>query len=175
MVVDDDPAIGQILTVFLAKRNYASVVFTSGKEALNYLAANEVNLLLTDIEMPAAFGEPRPDISGREMSGLELARQVKRLFPPACRDARGAGRALPVIVMSGTADSRALDEIFKLGADFILGLLEQSDLQPSIVGSIRLKPNCRTIAKPFDLDDLLIKINSLMKIRGGPVFDEKRR
>ena len=121
MVVDDDPIIGKLLTRFLAEKNYEVTAFTSGKDALDYLesssplfkdcypelgsGSNEmlkrvqhdtaIRLLLTDLHMP-------------EMTGIELARQVKTLYP-----------AMPIIVMSGLADGRDRDEIFSLGADFI--------------------------------------------------------
>jgi DNA-binding response OmpR family regulator len=62
-----------------------------------------------------------------EMSGLELARQVKTLYP-----------AIPIIVMSGTADGKDRDEIFSLSADFI--------------------------PKPFDLADLLKRVARLLVV-----------
>ncbi|MFH1227856.1 MAG: response regulator [Planctomycetota bacterium] len=141
MVVDDEPQIGQMLTRFLGKHNYGVIYFTSGKKALDYLQSNSavrdchalnhngsglamtskgchceersdeaistsngVHLLLTDMQMP-------------EISGLELVRQVKILYP-----------ALPIIVMSGSADGQDRDEIFKLGADFITKPLDFADL-----------------------------------------------
>jgi DNA-binding response OmpR family regulator len=114
-VVDDDPVMGEMLAVFLGKRNYRAIFFTSGNQALAYLKNNPAILLLTDRVMP-------------EMSGIELTRQVKTLLP-----------VLPVIVMSGSADGQARDEIFALGADFI--------------------------PKPFELVDLLRRINSRLPVR----------
>jgi DNA-binding response OmpR family regulator len=118
--VDDEPQIGQILTKFLTKHNYRVIFFTSGKKALDYLKSNSacsepfgipqdklsesVTLLLTDMQMPG-------------MTGLELAREVKPLYP-----------ALPIIVMSGSADGRDRDEIFSLGADFIYKPFELAEL-----------------------------------------------
>jgi len=128
MIVDDDPMIGRCLTMFLDGQparpdghsggGYRVIFFTNGHKALDYLADNTVNFLLTDLQMP-------------EMTGLELLRQVKTLYP-----------ALPALVMSGSADGPLghpaggadRDEIFALGADFI--------------------------AKPFDLADLLKHIRS---------------
>ncbi|MFH1227652.1 MAG: response regulator [Planctomycetota bacterium] len=104
MVVDDTPQIGQMLTQFLGRHNHEVISFTSGIKALNHLKTNlraeggtseAVGLLLTDMNMP-------------EMTGIELARQAKILYP-----------ALPIIVMSGSVDGQDRDEIFKLGVDFI--------------------------------------------------------
>ena len=134
IVVDDDPMIGKLLTTFLGEREYEVNYFTSPQKALTCLrllgntpnpvrsehnqrnnlssksdcslsdASNGVNLLLTDLQMP-------------EMSGIELVRAAKILCP-----------ALPVIVMSGSADGAARDEIFSLGADFIPKPFELADL-----------------------------------------------
>jgi DNA-binding response OmpR family regulator len=118
IVVDDDPMIGRCLTMFLDGHNYRVIFFTDGNKALAYLANNTVNFLLTDLQMPA-------------MTGLELLRQVKTLFP-----------ALPALVMSGSADGRDRDEIFSLGADFIAKPFDLADV---------LTPLERTINKDKDL------------------------
>jgi DNA-binding response OmpR family regulator len=113
--VDDEPVIGKMITRFLGKHmpDYSVIYFTSGESALVYLKNNTtVGLLLTDIEMPG-------------ITGIEFARQVRTLYP-----------ALPIIVMSGTADGQHREEIFKLGADFI--------------------------SKPFNLADLLGKLMNLL-------------
>jgi DNA-binding response OmpR family regulator len=118
IVVDDEPGIGEILTRFLAKHNHKPIFFTSGNDALVYLKSGPVTLLLTDMEMP-------------EITGIELARQVKTLYP-----------ALPIIVMSGSANGQDRDVIFQLGADFI--------------------------SKPFDLVDLLKRIDAAcLPVRQG--------
>lgn len=114
MVVDDEPHIGKMLTQFLARHNYQVIFFTRGKEALAYLKDFPGDLLLTDLQMP-------------NLTGIELAREVKTLYP-----------ALPIIVMSGSADGPARDEIFSIPADFI--------------------------PKPFGLADLLERINSQITI-----------
>jgi len=119
IVVDDDPMIGRCLTMFLDGRSdahersapneasgqgYRVIFFTNGNKALAYLADNTVHFLLTDLQMP-------------EMTGLELLRQVKTLYP-----------TLPALVMSGTANGPDRDEIFALGADFIAKPFELADL-----------------------------------------------
>ncbi len=68
MVVDDEPAIGEILTRFLGKKGYEVVSFTDGRKALDYLKSNPVHLVLTDINMP-------------EMNGVEVVRSAKELKP----------------------------------------------------------------------------------------------
>jgi DNA-binding NtrC family response regulator len=90
MVVDDEPAIAELLTRFLTKKNYGVTSFTSGKKALEHLKTNEVNLMVTDIDMP-------------EMNGIELIKATKELKP-----------ALPILVITGTANLEARNEIVTL-------------------------------------------------------------
>ena len=68
MVVDDEPAIGEILTRFLGKKGYEVVSFTDGRKALEYLKGNPVHLVLTDINMPG-------------MNGVEVIRSARELKP----------------------------------------------------------------------------------------------
>ena len=71
MLVDDEPYILQGLKVFIdweSEGFYIEKLCSNGKEALNYLAENEVDLIISDIRMP-------------EMDGVELLKQAKALRP----------------------------------------------------------------------------------------------
>lgn len=80
LVVDDDPAVRAITAEVLQDLGYSARQADSGAAALAALADDPaIGLLLTDIVMPP-------------MSGLELARRVKELYPQ-----------LPVVFISGYA------------------------------------------------------------------------
>jgi len=109
MVVDDVPAIAELLTKFLTKKNYEVTSFTIGKEALEHLKTNEVNLMVTDIDMP-------------EMSGIELIKATKELKPN-----------LPILIVSGSCDSETMNEIVKMGiSDYIAKPFQLDSLEHSI-------------------------------------------
>lgn len=109
MVVDDEPIIGELLTKFLTKKNYEVASFTNGKDALEYLKTNEVNLMLTDMDMP-------------EMSGIELIKATKELKPK-----------LPILVVSGSCDLKTMNEIIKTGiSDYIAKPFQLDSLEKSI-------------------------------------------
>ncbi|MBI4712720.1 MAG: response regulator [Planctomycetes bacterium] len=103
-----------MLKYFLGNTKYQVICFNNGKEALDCLKNKHTafGLLLTDLDMP-------------EMTGLELARQGKTLYP-----------ALPIIVMSGSATGQDRDEIFSLGADFIPKPFKLNDLLERIDAKI---------------------------------------
>ena len=68
LVVDDDPVIGKSFDRVLSKKGYAVITAESGAEALKKLAAEEYDVVYTDIKMPG-------------MSGLEVAEQIKAQRP----------------------------------------------------------------------------------------------
>lgn len=79
LLVDDDEVITTVAAEVLRRAGYRVSVFTDPRAALDRLRAGgaDVDLVVTDLNMP-------------EMSGLELRRQVRALWP-----------GLPVIVSSG--------------------------------------------------------------------------
>ncbi|MBS0641171.1 MAG: response regulator [Proteobacteria bacterium] len=81
LVVDDDPLVLASAVAMLEDVGHRVVPATSGNQALERLRAGAVyDLVVTDISMP-------------EMSGLQLATELRRLYP-----------ALPIILATGYAD-----------------------------------------------------------------------
>jgi CheY-like chemotaxis protein len=77
LVVEDEPAIASLLEDLLTDAGYGVVVARSGREAVERLVENPVEMVLTDLGMP-------------EMSGWELARHCRDLYPE-----------LPVVLVTG--------------------------------------------------------------------------
>ena len=108
IVVDDEPAIGELLTRFLAK-NYEVTGFTEAEKALEYLKTNEVNLLLTDMVMP-------------EMNGIELIKATRELKPN-----------LPILLMTGTPNSELMKAVVELGiSDYLVKPFQLDSLEKVI-------------------------------------------
>ena len=78
LVVDDEPHVARVLRVSLAKEGWQIDLAHDGAEALDAVAANPPDALITDIQMPG-------------MGGEELCR---RLY------ADGSRPAFPVLVMT---------------------------------------------------------------------------
>jgi len=66
LIVDDDDRIG--LSRLLAKDGFIVKSVSNGFEALNYLRQQEVNVIITDINMP-------------EMNGITFLKELNRSFP----------------------------------------------------------------------------------------------
>jgi CheY-like chemotaxis protein len=56
LIAEDDPASSILLTELLTRWGYEVVVVTDGRQALDLLAAQAVDLLLLDLQMPVLDG-----------------------------------------------------------------------------------------------------------------------
>lgn len=92
LVVDDEPAVLAMIALALEGEPYRVMTARNGREALEILASNEVQIVLTDERMP-------------EMSGAELLERVKTLYPDTTR-----------IVLSGYPDVASVMEAINSGA-----------------------------------------------------------
>jgi CheY-like chemotaxis protein len=85
LVVDDDPVVAKSFDRVLSTKGYAVVTARDGEEALRKIAAEDYDVVYTDIRMPG-------------MSGIEVAEHIKGRRP-----------WLPVVIVTGygTADNEA--------------------------------------------------------------------
>ncbi len=96
LVVDDEPAIRQVLSAAIAKAGYAVDVAASGAEALHKLDATPYDAVLSDVFMPV-------------MDGIELLKQ-----------ARARGHAATFIMVTAFASVDSAIDAIKAGAwDYI--------------------------------------------------------
>jgi CheY-like chemotaxis protein len=85
LVVDDDPVVTKSFDRVLSNKGYAVVTARNGEEALRKIAAEDYDVVYTDIRMPG-------------MDGIEVAEHI-----------RGRRPWLPVVIVTGygTADNEA--------------------------------------------------------------------
>ncbi len=96
LLVDDDPLMRKSLANLLGREGYTITEAAGGKDAMDFLAKNLFDLVITDLVM-------------QPMSGLELLRHVKQVNPD-----------LEVIVVSGAGTIETAVDAMKLKAfDFI--------------------------------------------------------
>jgi DNA-binding response OmpR family regulator len=79
LVVDDESVIADTIAEILKRSGYAAITAYDGEEALESALTMPPELLLTDVMLPG-------------MSGIELAVQVRRIFPE-CRILLFSGQA----------------------------------------------------------------------------------
>jgi len=93
LVVDDEPMVRNVLEQLLQRKGYNIKGVSSGKEALEFIKSNRVELVVSDIAMP-------------EMNGFELLQVVKKAYPQ-----------VGVVMMIGYGDAYSVREALNLGAD----------------------------------------------------------
>jgi DNA-binding NtrC family response regulator len=97
LVVDDEPNIRRALRMVLEPEGYAVLEAESAEKALEVLAAEPVDLGVFDIRLPG-------------MDGLTLLSRARELW-----------RDLPVVVISGHADTSDVVDAIKRGASDFIG------------------------------------------------------
>lgn len=115
LIVDDSPELREILTIRLKNLGYQVLSARSGRESLEIMAAQHVDLLLLDILMP-------------EMSGYQVLEAVK---------ADPDLRHISVIVISAISEMDSVARCIQLGADDYLqkpfnGVLLKARLEASL-------------------------------------------
>ncbi len=110
LVVDDEPVLLEILSAWVQR--LAGHVFTAGNgaQALEVMAANKIDLIVTDIRMPV-------------MDGISLLKKVKA----------GRSHTPSVILATGFSDIEAR-EAYDLGAE---ALLEKPMERDDLIGAIK--------------------------------------
>jgi DNA-binding NtrC family response regulator len=103
-VVDDDPAIRELLSFIVSGAGYAVDVFSSGAEVLAH-SARPPDAVLLDLMMP-------------EIDGVQVLKELRRRNP-----------SLPVVMITADNDIRRAVEVTKLGAyDYLVKPVDQERL-----------------------------------------------
>jgi CheY-like chemotaxis protein len=105
LVVDDDPVIGESFDRVLTPRGYAVIHAANGEQALERLAAEDYDLVYTDIKMPG-------------LSGIEVARRVRASRP-----------WLPVVIVTGYGSAENQARAREIG---VAGFLDKP-LTPEVI------------------------------------------
>lgn len=105
LLVDDDASLRRVLAHHLAEAGYRVLTAADGKAGLDTFTEEQVDLVITDIQMP-------------EMSGLELLRRTSVMTPDAV-----------VLVITAYGSIETAVEAMKLGAyDYITKPFNREEL-----------------------------------------------
>ena len=105
LVVDDDPVVGRSFDRVLSTKGYAVITAANGDEALKKLAAEDYDVVYTDIRMPG-------------MDGIEVARRVKQSNP-----------WLPVVIVTGYGSDSNVAKAKAVGVTRVL----HKPLSPDVI------------------------------------------
>ncbi len=98
LVVDDEPAIRELLTEWLQDHRLEVVTASNGLEALNIVKSSRPDLVLLDARMPV-------------MDGFETCAQLRALPATA---------TVPILMITGFRDDKSVERAFAAGANDVL-------------------------------------------------------
>ena len=122
LIVDDEPAVFQLLTILLTSHGYMTKVAVTGKQALEYVSS-DIDLILLDMTLP-------------DSEGIKICKQLKS--DPKTRN-------IPIIMISGNQNKSDRIESLYLGAeDYLIKPFEPEELfarMEVVLRRYRAKPN----------------------------------
>lgn len=137
LVVDDDPAMRQIITRVLEMWGYSFDSVTGGESCLEYLKTHEVDALLLDYMMPG-------------MTGVEVIKEIRKEFKPD---------RLPVIMVTALNASKEVVAGLEAGAnDYITKPIDFPVLKARINVAVQLK---KSVDQLVDAERQRVMLESL--------------
>lgn len=113
LVVDDDPHIQQLITMYIKNEGYEALTADDGEQALDVLASTAVDLAVIDVMMP-------------NMDGYELCREIRRFYE------------IPVLMVTAKGEVQDKVKGFELGTDdYIVKPFEPVELMMRIKALLR--------------------------------------
>ena len=105
LIVDDEKAIRESVSLVLSEEGYETEIASNGKEALKHLNEKDFEVMITDLKMP-------------EMDGIELIKKSLKICP-----------GTSVIIITAHASVESAIEALRIGAfDYILKPFDFGDL-----------------------------------------------
>jgi len=98
LIVDDSPTQAKLLELILSGEGYHISIAQNGREAVDLIAVNRPDLVVSDILMP-------------EMDGFELCRQIRRTEEI---------KSLPIILLTNLSDPAEVLRSLEAGANYFL-------------------------------------------------------
>jgi len=106
LIVDDEPAISQLLTILLTSHGYTAKVAVTGRQALECASAN-IDLILLDLLLP-------------DFEGINICQKLK---------SNSQTRDIPIIIISGLQNkSDRLEGLYSGAEDYITKPFEPEEL-----------------------------------------------
>lgn len=133
LLIDDSIVVHRLLMARLKHENFVLLTSLSGKDAIRKIQVAPPSVVLLDLEMP-------------EMDGFEVLRALKE---------NAVTLNIPVIVLSGRADSEDKVTAFDLGAaDYVTKPCDLAELRARLRAALRLDRLLKLLADRAEVDGL---------------------
>ncbi|MDP8237750.1 MAG: sigma-54 dependent transcriptional regulator [Candidatus Hatepunaea meridiana] len=144
LIVDDEKCICKLLSELLQQEEIKSLSAYNGKEALQIIRSEMIDLVLADYAMPG-------------MNGLELLKQVKKIDSD-----------LPVVIITAYADVQGAVEAMRAGAhDYMAKPFEHHEVVRVVYKALEERDIKRRLA---NMSNQLHKYQNLRTMMGHSIF-----
>ncbi|HUJ02207.1 MAG TPA: response regulator transcription factor [Rhizomicrobium sp.] len=152
LVVDDEPSILRFLRTALTAEGYVVSEAESGEAALSVFKRARVDVLILDLGLPGA-------------SGFDVIREL-----------RGAGSAVPIVVLSSRSDEAGKVKALDMGADdYVTKPFGMDELMARLRAAVRHRLQREGEAPIFKSGDLTVDlVRRIVTVRGEEVKLTKR-
>lgn len=141
LVVDDDPAINEMLTIVLEAEGFQTSSVTDGAEAVPAFRSFDPDLILLDLMLPG-------------MNGIDICREIRK------------ESAVPVVMLTAKTDTVDVVLGLESGADdYITKPFKPKELVARI--RARLRRTDETPADVFEVGDLVVDVPQHTVTRGN--------
>ena len=96
LVIDDEPAVAEVLSAFLTEEGHDVTVFLTGSEPMECIKEDSFDVILTDLNLP--------DLGGKE-AGLQILEFTKQV-----------DSSIEVVIITGDGTLHAIKEAMRAGA-----------------------------------------------------------
>lgn len=139
LVVDDDPSLTELLVDTLEVIGYESYKAESAQQALAIMHSEQIDLVISDINMP-------------EMSGIELLQEIKK-----------ENSRIPVMLITGIGSDSIKEQAFLSGADGFLAKPFRIRTIESEIGKLLTGIKRRRIALVDDNEEFLLSLSQRLE------------
>ena len=146
LVVDDDTSLREFLEIFFKREGYKVFLAESAEEAIQIMAEESVDLVLSDVRLPG-------------MDGVALLKHIKAEYP-----------SLPVILITAFASMETAVSAMKEGAwDYITKPFNLDELRKVVRQALAASSKPQTFGtsqgeKVYRLGDMIAKSPSMLKV-----------
>ena len=145
LCVDDDPAVGKVLSALLEQAGVKALVAGSASQALELLARRPVDLVVSDLKMPG-------------IGGMDLLRTIVERFPD-----------VPVVILTAHGSVPLAVEAMRAGAaDFMQKPFDRDEVLFVIEKALRARrdgvpdPPATATASPFGASPVMRELDALV-------------
>jgi DNA-binding response OmpR family regulator len=92
LIVDDEPKLREVVSSYLKNEGFLTLVASNGKDALHYISAKNVDLVVLDLMLP-------------DMSGEEICQAIRRQF------------SVPILMLTAKVNEEDRIKGLSIGAD----------------------------------------------------------